>query len=170
MKKMKPQTIVLIVSGALTAVICGVMNFYLIPAIEITTQGIRCFDMNFGYSFEKATQFLSLLSQEGKNIYLTRQLPLDFVYPVAYGLFFGAAITALLGRKSKWLLLPAFLMLFDYCENVCVILMLKSETLPQALVSVASAATIIKTVLMYLCFLLIIILLIRYFVQKKRKA
>ena len=55
MKNRKAVTAALVVSGVLTVVICAVMNFYLIPQIEASTQGIRCFDMSaFGYTFEQA--------------------------------------------------------------------------------------------------------------------
>ena len=47
-------------SGGLTALICIVMNFVLIPIIEKHTEGLRCFDMNsFGYTFDQANRFLS---------------------------------------------------------------------------------------------------------------
>ena len=169
MKNKKTVTILLIVSGVLTLGVCAVMNLYLIPAIESSTQGIRCFDMNFGYSYEKASQFLSLLSEEGRRLYLTRQLPLDFFYPVAYGLFFALLLKVLTGKNTKLMALPVLLAVFDYAENICVCRMLKADPLPSALVAVSSAATILKTVLMYLCILLILILLIRRIVAAKKR-
>lgn len=167
---MKKRTAVLIVSGILTVVICAVMNLIFIPQIESTTQGVRCFDMNFGYTYETAQKFISLLSEEGKNVYLTRQLPLDFFYPLAYGTFFSLLIVTLTKKKSRLIILPVFLMAADYCENVCVILMLKSEALTKAVVGAASTATIVKTILMYLCFILIIVLLIRRIVHNKKHS
>ena len=167
MKKNKMLTVMLIVSGVLTVGICGVMNCFLIPAIESSTQGIRCFDMNFGYSYETASRFLSLLTQEGRKIYLTRQLPLDFLYPIAYGVFFALLIYRFSGKKAA-VVLPALLAAFDYCENVCVCRILTVDNLPQTLVSVASVATIAKTVMMYLCILLILVLLIKRVVAKRK--
>ena len=169
MKNKKTVTILLIISGALTLAICAVMNLYLIPAIESSTQGIRCFDMNFGYSYETAARFVSLLSEEGRGIYLTRQLPLDFFYPVAYGVFFALLLAKLSGKKAL-AVLPVLLALCDYCENVCVYKMLTLDPLPRTLVSVASVATVAKTILMYLCFLLILALLIKRFITKKKGA
>ena len=167
---MKKRTVALIVTGALTAVICGVMNLVFIPQIESTTEGVRCFDMNFGYSFETAQRFLSLLSEEGRSVYLTRQLPLDFFYPLAYGAFFILLICTLTRKKSKLALLPVFLMLADYCENICVILMLKSDGLSKTLVGVASIATSVKTVLMYLCFVMIVVLIVLAVRNRKKQA
>lgn len=170
MKNKKKVTILLIISGALTLAICAVMNLYLIPAIESSTQGIRCFDMNFGYSYEKATQFLQLLSEEGSNIYLTRQLPLDFFYPIAYGLFFSLLLLRLGQNRKIFLLFPILLMVSDYCENVHIYMMLNADAsaLPQLTVSIASAATMVKTVLMYVCILLILVLLVKNLINRRK--
>ena len=84
----KNQKTLLWISGGLTAAICLVMNLALIPMIEKNTAGLRCFDMNsFGYTFEQAKQFLTLLDDHARSIYLHVQLPLDFFYPVAYTAF-----------------------------------------------------------------------------------
>ncbi len=48
MKSRKGLITAVIICGALTAVICGVMNLYLIPAVESEAGGLRCFDMRFG--------------------------------------------------------------------------------------------------------------------------
>ena len=106
----KNQKTLLWISGGLTAAICLEMNLVLIPMIEKNTAGLRCFDMNsFGYTFEQAKQFLSLLDNDARNIYLHVQLPLDFCYPVAYTAFFMLAITALRGKASPLLALPGAL-------------------------------------------------------------
>ncbi|MGN0443889.1 MAG: hypothetical protein ACI4F5_04650, partial [Acutalibacteraceae bacterium] len=100
MKKQNAIKTALIVSGALTVIICCVMNFCLIPIIESPTEGIRMFDMNsFGYSYETAKKFVSLLSAEGLDTYLHKQLPLDFIYPAVYSVFFSLAIIKLKGKK-----------------------------------------------------------------------
>ena len=162
------RTILTIVSGVLTGAICLVMNLWLMPAIERTTEGIRCFDMNFGYDFETAKRFLSLLDERGRDLYLHAQLPLDFFYPVCYTVFF-LCMFAILWQGAKWLAaLPACLAVLDYTENVLTIVMLKSQTLSKPLATAASAVTSAKTILMYLIFALLIAGLIRYLVQKKK--
>ncbi len=158
-----------IITGALTAAICAVMNLLLIPRIEAGTGGVRCFDMNFAYGYDTAKEFLGLLTDEGRQIYLGRQLPLDFVYPVAYGLFFGLLIYTLSRGKKALLVFPALLAAADYIENICVLIMLRSADLPRALVNAASVATSAKTILMYVCILLIIALIVYYLKTKKKK-
>lgn len=163
------STPALIVSGILTAAVCLVMNLWLIPAIEGSTGGIRCFDMNFGYSYETAKLFLERLSDEGRRIYLTRQLPLDFFYPVAYTAFFMGLTARLRKKADAFLILPAALMALDVIENVCTIVMLKSASLSAALAGFASAVTVGKTLLMYAEFAVLIVLAVLYFKNKKAK-
>ena len=169
MKNKKTIAVLLVGSGILTIGICAVMNLYLIPRIESSTQGIKCFDMNIAYSYDEASRFLSLLSETGKNTYLTRQLPLDFFYPIAYGVFFAFLMITLSGKKTKMIVVPLLLAAFDYCENICVCRMLTSDSLSRTIVSIASAATMIKTILMYLCILLILFLLIKRIATARKK-
>ena len=167
----KKRTALLIVSGALTAIICVVMNFILIPIIEETTGGLRCFDMNsMGYTFDQAKQFLSLLSERGRDVYLHIQLPLDFFYPVAYTAFFMLAITAVTGKRSPLLALPAALAVSDYIENICSVKMLRDMDVSAALAKFASTVTVIKSALMTATFILLAVLLIVWFVKRRKKS
>lgn len=170
MKKGKLPDIFLIIFGVLTLAICGVMNFYLIPVIESTTNGIRMFDMNsFGYSYETARKFVSLLSEKGLETYLYRQLPLDFIYPVTYTAFFMLALNKLKKDKKLLRLFPVCLMVFDYTENIFSEIMLRNE-FSATVTNAASAVTVCKSVLMYITIGLIIILTIIRLLQRKNKT
>ncbi len=160
--------IAVFVSGALTTVIMVVMNALLIPKIESTTDGIRCFDMNFGYNYNTAKQFLSLLSDSGRNLYLHAQLPLDFIYPLAYLIFFSFLIIRLVKKVNALIVFPIVLAVFDYCENICSIMMLSSASLSKGLAAAGSAFTSVKTILMYITFLVVIICIIHYFRNRKK--
>lgn len=164
----KTRKSVLVLSGVLTAGICLVMNMVLLPHIEAGTQGIRCFDMNFNYSFETAQAFINALGSDLKAYYLHVQLPLDFVYPLAYTTFFVLLMNTLMQKKSKLTALPLVLAVCDYGENIGIIRMLTAETLSPAMVSIANGFTMVKTVLLYVTILLIIALIIRRIVLKKR--
>ena len=164
----KGGKITVIASGALTAVISLIMNIILIPKIESTTEGIRCFDMNFAYNFETAEKFLKLLSDEGRALYLNVQLPLDFIYPAAYCIFFTFLIVRLVKRVNALVVFPLMLTAFDVCENVCSIIMLRSARLSQGLAAAGSAFTSIKTILMYIMFIVIIICIVFCFKNMKK--
>lgn len=170
MKTDKKTKTLLWVSGALTALICIVMNFVLIPMIEKNTEGIRCFDMqSLGYSYETAQRFLALIGEQGRNVYLHVQLPLDFVYPVAYTAFFMLALKKL-GGKAWTLLFPAALAVCDYTENVCSIIMLKNMTVTEGLAKFAGTVTMLKSGLMTLTFILLAVFLVIWIVKKKSIA
>ena len=168
MEKKKTNKILLIISGVLTAAICGVMNFVLIPKIEAGADGIRCFDMNFAYSPAEALEFLAKISESAKDFYLHYQLPLDFIYPIVYCLFFALLFITLSGKKTKLVILPVILAVFDYAENIFTIYYLKDQEVSEKLFYISSAITSIKTILMYICFLIIIILLIKKVKDKKK--
>ncbi len=164
----KKGTIITLVSAAGTLIICAIMNFYLIPLIEESTCGIRCFDMNFAYSFESAKLFLSLISERGMDTYLHIQLPLDFIYPLVYTIFFAFLITKLTRQITILSFLPCFLAVLDYTENICTIIMLKSASSSETLASIGSIVTSVKTTIMYLIFVIIIACFVYYLVMKKR--
>lgn len=159
---MKIKTVLLIISAVLTLGICGVMNMYLLPAIESTTEGLKAFDMNtFGYTFENAKQFVSLLSDKGLDLYLHKQLPLDFFYPVCYTTFFVLSFQAL-KKQRKWLLiLPALLFVLDYTENIFSIIMLKTD-FTKVISTFASCVTVCKSMIMYAIFIILAVYLALY--------
>jgi hypothetical protein len=167
-KKIRTSTVILIITGVITAVICAVMNLYLIPLIETSADGMKCFDMSvFGYSYEEAKTFAGSLSSESLSVYLNRQLPLDFIYPLAYCIFFSLCILKM--SKKKWLIcLPVVLAAFDYTENICSIIMLKNADFSQGVAALARCATTAKTMLMYAVFIVIIVLFIIFAVNKKK--
>ena len=158
-----------IISGVITALISAVMNVILIPKIEMSTNGIRCFDMNFGYSYETAKDFLAYLSESARNIYLNMQLPLDFIYPLAYCAFFCFIIIRLTKKANALLAFPLLLFVFDYAENITTIVILKSAELTESLAKLGSAFTSVKTILMYSVFLEILICFI-YWLKNRKSA
>ena len=161
-------TVILIVSAVLTAVICLVMNLILIPAIERSAGGMRCFDMNFLYSANDANSFLQALSADGKNTYLNSQLPLDFFYPICYGCFFIFALVKLQKKLNAFAVLPLLLAAFDYGENICIEVMLRSSHFGAHTAVLGSAFTTVKTLLMYGVFVLLFIFIVRFVSRRKK--
>lgn len=149
-----------IISGVLTVAILGVMNLFLIPETEANTGGIRCFDLNFGYDYSTASEFLRLTGSHGRDVYLNYQLPLDFIFPVIYTVFFISLIYILKKSFSPLAFLPVVLAAADYTENIFLEIMLRSSVLSETTVRLASAATVTKTILMYLVILAVASLII----------
>lgn len=160
-----------VIGGIGTAIIGIIMNLILIPRIEANTNGIRCFDMNLFYKPETAREFLNLIGEEGRFIYLHRQLPLDFIYPVFYTLLFVSLICLLCksGAGRRVLLTGAVILaISDYAENIMSIIMLKSGVPSDLFAVTASVITSLKTIVMYLLILSIIVLLIRFIITRRK--
>ncbi|MBR6701654.1 MAG: hypothetical protein IKI78_00775, partial [Clostridia bacterium] len=171
MKKRVFPGLTAVIGGIGTAVIGIIMNLILIPRIEADTAGIRCFDMNFAYRPETACEFLNLVGDEGRFIYLHRQLPLDFVYPVFYTLLFISLICLLCksgALRRALLACAAVLAVCDYAENIMSIIMLKRGVPSDSFAAAASCVTSLKTVIMYLLILSIAVLLVKFIAGKRK--
>ena len=148
----------------ITMAIYLLMLFYSIPMVESFAPNTALFDLSpSGYSYQHAMSLLEELGNEGRQIYLSRQLPLDFIYP---GLFVISYTLLLIWLFSKSLkdtsrifylaFIPALGGLFDYLENIYIIRMINSfPDLSPRLVQVASTFTLFKGIFTTIFFLLL---------------
>ncbi len=105
-----------------------------------------------GYDYEYVKTLLENLGEEGRQLYLTRQLPLDIFYPICFGMS-GWIALVLLFRKLKisdlWYYLaalPILAMIFDYAENAGIYRLLMSfPNLPDTTVEWVNTFTLIKS-------------------------
>jgi len=125
-----------------------------IPAVQAQAPHLPLFDVSpGGYSLEYATTLLDGIGSVGRHTYLSRQLPLDFIYPGLFGISYTLLLVWLFGKgfaaKSPIFYLafmPALAGFFDYLENIGIILMLRSYPhLSAATVSFASLSTVLKS-------------------------
>ncbi|GEM_PF-1242013 len=142
MKKLiKKQKIVILF---IAAHLIMLTMYILMPNI---TDGVsvQMFDLTMfrGFDLIHAQTFVSELSASGKSYYLFMQIPLDFIYPLLVSTFFYLFFLDQIGNK-KIASLGYASMLFDYLENIFVVIILTTANLTQTLVAFASAATIIK--------------------------
>ncbi len=142
-----------------------------IPAVQAQAPELPLFDVSpGGYSLEYATTLLAAIGESGRQIYLTRQLPLDFVYPglvaVTYTLLLIWLFKQGFAAKSPIFYLAfvaTFAGFFDYLENIGIILMLRSyPDLSATTVAFASINTILKSAFTTGFFLLLIVGLIAF--------
>lgn len=167
--KEKVKPIFLILDAVLCGIMLGIMDFSLFPKIEASTLPIKAFDLQpFGYTYDTALAFIKRLSENGKSIYLSLQLPLDFIFPILYTFLFIALFIKLRDKGHKFIIFPLGLFLCDYAENVCTALMLKSgASFSSALAVFGGTASALKSVLMYICGILVIVFLILYLKRKR---
>ena len=107
-----------------------------------------------GYSQADAAGLLDALGQTGRQYYLTRQIPLDTLYPALLALTlistlrwrakrFGSTVITRIGEP-----LAVMAAAFDYLENLGIVFMLSSGAGSHpTLIHAASTATILKSAL-----------------------
>ena len=170
MTKQQKHTFFLVLTGVVSALILGVSDLFLFPAIERTTQGIHAFDLSvIGLSFADAKQFVQLLSEEGRRLYLYAELPLDCVFPLFYTPFFALSLQSLRKKKGFVFALPFLLAVFDYFENGCTAYLLTHPSFSQTAAVVARTATVCKSALMYLTIGILLYNLLKKFLKKRKK-
>lgn len=128
------------------------MIFGTLAHIE-TLSGLRPFDMRpGGYSAELANSLIDALGSSGRWYYLTRQIPLDLVYPALMALslislfeWLGSRyVSQKLVRIGTWFSVAAAIA--DYLENAGICLMILSwPEISARTVLAASVASIVKS-------------------------
>jgi hypothetical protein len=150
----------------LTIAVYSTMLFYSIPAVTAFAPELPIFDLSpLGYSFNYANELLNALGTEGRNLYLTTQLPLDFIYPGLFSITYSLMLVWLFGktfnRNSKiyyFLFVPFLAGIFDYSENIFIIKMINSfPDLQVTTVKLASIFTLLKSSFTILFFTLLIV-------------
>ena len=128
------------------------MIFVTLAHIE-TLSGLRPFDMRpGGYSAELANSLINDLGSSGRRYYLTRQIPLDLVYPSLMALTLVSLLKWLgsrdvsqkLVRIGTWFSIAAAIA--DYLENAGICFMILSwPEISANTVLAASVASIVKS-------------------------
>lgn len=132
------------------------MMVYTFPVIN-NQIGTKAFDLQpFGYSVSEAALIVNNLNTQTTSLYLFPQLTLlDLVYPFLLALFLSSLLFRLIkitqskGKiASIFLIIPFLTMMFDYSENICIILMIsKLIEISETIVALSSTFTILKGVL-----------------------
>lgn len=150
----------------LTMLIYATMLMYTIPMVQSHAPDLALFDLSpTGYSYEHAASLLQELGLEGRQIYLTRQLPLDFIYPGLFAISYSLFLLWLFSKGFKenakifsLAFIPVFGGVFDYLENICIIIMLKTfPTTSLMLVKISSTFTLLKGIFTTLFFILLFV-------------
>jgi hypothetical protein len=94
--------------------------------------GVGPIDLQFAYSRQKVFSMLEAYGEVGRNFYLTIELTADLIYPLIYTLLLCMLIVFLFEKLnagavliSRILLLPLLALVFDYLENIMLIMMLQ---------------------------------------------
>lgn len=167
--KIKPVHIIIV--AVLTLLMLGFMDIYTLPRIAREAGGIAAFDLHtFGYSHQTACDFLSQLSQSGRQLFLHVQLPVDFAFAFVYTFLFFALYCKLYTHGDKLCIFPALLFVMDIAENTLSVVFLRAKEVSPALTTAGSAITFTKNILTLICAVIAIVLVVRYFIQRKKQG
>ncbi|MEO9893269.1 hypothetical protein [Aurantibacter sp.] len=139
----------------------------------------KAFDLQtFGYSMATAESIVNNLDEQTTGLYLFPQLTLlDLFYPFLLALFLGSLLFRLFkisDVKNKVasivLVIPFLAMLFDYLENICIILLItRSVEVSETIVLLASTFTVLKGVLTSIAWVTIVVYAINWLMLKIKK-
>ena len=137
------------------------------------TNGANILDFKFGYSTAEAHNMITALGEQGRAFYLTKIIPIDFPFPLAYMLCYAGWIALLvkhvapLGPAKLLLTLPLLAMLSDWAENIGIIFILTCyPDIPENAVVLASTSGILKNLFTQGSIITIIVLLVIYIFMK----
>lgn len=129
-----------------------------LPPIEAQLKGFSGgfgpIDLKFTYTPAEVFQMVEAYGEAGRAYYRSIEMTVDILYPLAYTLFFGALITAILRRAfpnnqmvQRLALLTPLCFLLDMAENVGIITMLNQyPTLSELIAQITSLFTTAKWV------------------------
>ena len=149
--------------GLIGTVIYALMISVTLAHIEAISGQVP-FDMRpLGYDPSDAATLLDSLGADGREYYLSRQIPLDTLYPAILALTLSCAICWFGRRLPDRRLVHlgvAFAVgsaMFDYLENLGIVAMIHGwQDVSGSLVYAASAATIAKSVTTTLAVMLVL--------------
>lgn len=153
----------------LTSLIYAIMLAITIPEVMRFSEGMQLLDMiPTGYDAAYVAALLDTLGEQGRNAYLFRQLPMDMVYPLLFGVTYCLVLAYFLKKLGKVdgyffyiCFLPLFAALFDYAENFGIISLLTSYPDQSiALSRITNVFSVLKSLLTTIYFILLIIVVL----------
>ncbi|MDM9631505.1 hypothetical protein [Robiginitalea aurantiaca] len=116
----------------LTNMVYAVMLTVTIPKTMTFSNGLKLLDMMpLGYDLEYINMLFGTLGENGRQVYLTNQLPVDMIYPFLFGISYCLLIGFFLKKLNKLdsfffylCFLPLIAGIADYIENFGIITML----------------------------------------------
>ncbi|MGB5202890.1 hypothetical protein [Eudoraea sp.] len=159
----------------LTNLVYAFMLFVTIPKTVAYSGGMKLLDMMpQGYNSEYVNELFSKLGEEGREVYLYNQIPIDMIYPFLFGITYCLLIAYFLKKLDKLstlffylCLVPLVAGIADYLENFGIINMLNSyPDLSMSQVNITNTFTFIKSLSTTLFFLILIGIIIAVGVRR----
>lgn len=166
----------------LASAIYLVMIVGTIEHLILLADGYKPLDMlPLGYNQEYVKTLLDKLDVSGRQYYLNRQLPLDFLYPALFAITYSLLFAYLLKKINKQnsrsfylAYLPILAGAADYVENLSIIYFINAyPNISESSVHIASFFSVTKSVATSLYYASLVVLLVvfarHYLISKNRK-
>ena len=153
----------------LTNVVYLFMLFVTIPKTMGFSNEMKLLDMlPTGYNRDYVNELFRTLGENGREIYLTNQLPVDMIYPLLFGLTYSLLLAYFLKKLNKLkspftylCLLPIIAGIVDYLENIGIITMLNNyPDLTETTVNATNTFSVIKSTSTSIFFIAVIVIFI----------
>jgi len=158
-----------------TQMLYALMLIYSIPKVMQYSNGMKILDLlPTGYSADYVQTLFQSLGEIGRETYLFQQIPLDMIYPGLFAISYSLLLTLIFkntfSKENKIQLLsmlPILAGLFDYAENIGIIIMLHiyPHFIP-LLANITAIFSIFKSTFTVVMFMLLIIGIIMFFIKK----
>lgn len=131
--------------------------------------GMKLLDMMpTGYDFDYASKLFNALGKNGRETYLTSQIPVDMIYPLLFGISYCLVMAYFLKKLNKLnspvkylCFSPIIAGLADYCENIGIIMMLNNyPDFTESAVNITSMFSVIKSISTSIFFLALVVIFI----------
>ncbi|MBD3327899.1 hypothetical protein GF340_01195 [Candidatus Peregrinibacteria bacterium] len=162
----------------ITQMLYAFMLMVTIPQVSEYAGDMVLFDLKpEGYSVDYAQGLLETLGEDGRDLYLTHQIPVDFLYPGFFAVTYMLLLSFIFKRvfsDDSWMqvlvFVPFLAGIFDYLENIGIIAMLTQyPDLPSAIVTLSSVFSVGKSTLTTLSFVLLFVAIGIWLYQNLKK-
>ncbi|HEA19754.1 hypothetical protein LCGC14_1836730 [marine sediment metagenome] len=163
----------------ITNIVYVLMLTVTIPNVMEHTEGMKLLDMMpLGYDAEYVNTLFRTLGQTGRNTYLYRQIPMDMIYPLLFGISFSLLLAYFLNKLNKLktpflylCLLPMLAAMADYAENIGIITLLNDyPEISKNTVTMTNSFSLLKSSCTTLSFVVFIFVLLTLGIKSFRKT
>jgi hypothetical protein len=166
----------------LTNIVYAVMLTVTIPKTMTFSNGLKLLDMMpLGYNLEYINTLFETLGENGRQVYLTNQLPVDMIYPFLFGISYCLLIGFFLKKLNKLdsfffylCFLPLIAGIADYLENFGIFTMLYNfpdfSTFTAKVTNVFSVVKSMTTTVFFIALIITLLMLGISKIKERRKT
>ncbi len=163
---------------SITSAVYLVMVYITVPMVMQFAPDKAILDLRpLGYTLPEVISLFDDIGPEGRANYLTKQIPVDMIYPGLFGISYALILAYILQKLKQfnsftiwYCILPIIGGLADYLENIGIITLLKSyPNLQNNTVSLTSTFSVIKSSATALYFTILIIALVMLGIKYLRR-